>query len=40
MPQFQTGNPSVNVSDVNKKQRHRSGKPENDNIKGTVMQIL
>ena len=27
------GNPSVNVYDVNKKQRHNSGKPENDNIK-------
>ena len=27
------GNPSVNVYDVNKKQSHSSGKPENDNIK-------
>ena len=33
MPQLHNGNPSVNVYDVNKKQSHRSGKPENDNIK-------
>ena len=33
MPQLHNGNPSVNAYDVNKKQSHNSGKPENDNIK-------
>ena len=33
MPQLHGGNPSVNVYDVNKKQSHNSGKPENNNIK-------
>ena len=33
MPQFQNPNISMNVFDGNKKQSHRRGKPENDNIK-------
>ena len=33
MPQLHNGNPSVNAYDVNKKQSHNSGKPENDKFK-------
>ena len=33
MPQLYNGKPSVNVYDVNKKQRHSSRKPKIDNIK-------
>ena len=33
IPESHNGNPSVNVYDINKKQSHNSGKPENDNTK-------
>ena len=33
MPQLHNGNPSVNVYDINEKQSHSSGKPENDHVK-------